>query len=82
MFSISNKHEELFDYLVSNAEIFHAGAVIARKACRMSRSSSSICRRSSSSSTRRMRRISRSCRSCQSYCKRLTTHRIPPGPHL
>ena len=33
MFSISNKHEELFDYLVSNAEIFHAGgAVIARKA--------------------------------------------------
>lgn len=31
MFSISNKHEEFFDYLVANAENFHRGAVIAHE---------------------------------------------------
>lgn len=29
MFSISNKHEEFFDYLITNAENFHRGAKIA-----------------------------------------------------
>lgn len=28
MFSVSNKHEEFFDYLIENAENFHNGAVI------------------------------------------------------
>ena len=32
MFHISNKHEEFFDYLINNAEIFHKGAVIAQAA--------------------------------------------------
>ena len=32
MFSISNKHEEFFDYLMSNAEVFHQEAVIAETA--------------------------------------------------
>ncbi|MDY6268465.1 MAG: DUF47 family protein [Selenomonadaceae bacterium] len=32
MFNISNKHEEFFDYLISNAEIFHKGALIAQAA--------------------------------------------------
>ena len=31
MFSISNKHEEFFDYLMHNAENFHRGAVIAKE---------------------------------------------------
>lgn len=31
MFSISNKHEEFFDYLVANAQNFHRGAVIAHE---------------------------------------------------
>ena len=31
MFSISNKHEEFFDYLVANAQNFHRGAVIANE---------------------------------------------------
>lgn len=31
MFSISNKHEEFFDYLMDNAENFHRGAVIAKE---------------------------------------------------
>ena len=30
MFSISNKHEEFFDYLVENAENFHRGTLIAK----------------------------------------------------
>lgn len=30
--SISNKHEEFFDYLIQNAENFHVGAVIAQMA--------------------------------------------------
>lgn len=28
MFSVSNKHEEFFDYLIANAENFHNGALI------------------------------------------------------
>ncbi len=32
MFQISNKHEEFFDYLIHNAEIFHKGAIIAQAA--------------------------------------------------
>lgn len=32
MFSISNKHEEFFDYLMANAENFHRGALIAQEA--------------------------------------------------
>ena len=32
MFSISNKHEEFFDYLMENAENFHRGALIAQEA--------------------------------------------------
>ncbi len=32
MFQISNKHEEFFDYLINNAEIFHKGALIAQAA--------------------------------------------------
>ena len=32
MFNISNKHEEFFDYLIHNAEIFHKGAVLAQTA--------------------------------------------------
>mgnify|MGYP001382491815 FL=1 len=31
MFSISNKHEEFFDYLIENAEKFRRGAVIANE---------------------------------------------------
>lgn len=31
MFSISNKHEEFFDYLMNNAENFHRGTVIAKE---------------------------------------------------
>lgn len=31
MFSISNKHEKFFDYLMNNAENFHRGAVIAKE---------------------------------------------------
>lgn len=31
MFSISNKHEEFFDYLMTNAENFHRGALIAHE---------------------------------------------------
>lgn len=31
MFSISNKHEEFFNYLTANAENFHRGAVIANQ---------------------------------------------------
>ena len=31
MFSISNKHEEFFDYLMTNAENFHRGAIIAHE---------------------------------------------------
>lgn len=34
MFSISNKHEEFFDYLMTNAENFHRGALIAQEAMR------------------------------------------------
>ena len=30
MFSISNKHEEFFDYLIENAENFHRGTLIAK----------------------------------------------------
>ena len=30
MFNISNKHEEFFDYLIGNAEIFHKGALLAQ----------------------------------------------------
>ena len=32
MFNISNKHEEFFDYLINNAEIFHKGALLAQGA--------------------------------------------------
>lgn len=32
MFSISNKHEEFFDYLMENAENFYLGALIAQEA--------------------------------------------------
>ena len=32
MFNISNKHEEFFDYLISNAEIFHKGALLGQAA--------------------------------------------------
>lgn len=32
MFNISNKHEEFFDYLIGNAEIFHKGALLAQGA--------------------------------------------------
>lgn len=32
MFSISNKHEEFFDYLMENAENFYRGALIAQEA--------------------------------------------------
>ena len=32
MFNISNKHEEFFDYLVNNAEIFHKEALLAQGA--------------------------------------------------
>ena len=32
MFSISNKHEEFFDYLMENAENFYSGALIAQEA--------------------------------------------------
>uniref|UniRef100_UPI003FEFAD19 DUF47 domain-containing protein n=1 Tax=Megasphaera elsdenii TaxID=907 RepID=UPI003FEFAD19 len=31
MFNISNKHEEFFDYLMTNAENFHRGAIIAHE---------------------------------------------------
>ena len=31
MFSISNKHEKFFDYLMNNAKNFHRGAVIAKE---------------------------------------------------
>lgn len=31
MFSLVNKHEEFFDYLVTNAEYFHKGTVMARE---------------------------------------------------
>ncbi len=31
MFSLVNKHEEFFDYLVTNAEYFHKGAQMARE---------------------------------------------------
>lgn len=31
MFSLVNKHEEFFDYLVMNAEYFHKGTVMARE---------------------------------------------------
>lgn len=31
MFSISNKHEEFFDYLIENAENFHRGTLIAKE---------------------------------------------------
>lgn len=31
MFKLVNKHEEFFDYLVSNAETFHRGAVMAKE---------------------------------------------------
>lgn len=31
MFSLVNKHEEFFDYLVTNAEYFHKGALLARE---------------------------------------------------
>ena len=31
MFSISNKHEEFFDYLMTNAENFQRGAIIAHE---------------------------------------------------
>lgn len=34
MFNISNKHEEFFDYLISNAEVFHKGALIGQAAFR------------------------------------------------
>lgn len=34
MFSLVNKHEEFFDYLVTNAEYFHKGALIAREVMR------------------------------------------------
>lgn len=30
MFSLVNKHEEFFDFLVTNAEYFHKGTVLAR----------------------------------------------------
>ena len=32
MFNISNKHEEFFDYLISNAKVFHQGALIGQAA--------------------------------------------------
>lgn len=31
MFSLVNKHEEFFDFLVTNAEYFHKGALMARE---------------------------------------------------
>lgn len=31
MFSISNKHEEFFDYLMENAENFHRGTIVAKE---------------------------------------------------
>lgn len=31
MFSISNKHEEFFDYLMENAENFHRGTLVAKE---------------------------------------------------
>lgn len=31
MFSLVNKHEEFFDYLVTNAEYFHKGTLLARE---------------------------------------------------
>lgn len=31
MFSLVNKHEEFFDYLVTNAEHFHSGAIMVRE---------------------------------------------------
>ena len=34
MFNISNKHEDFFDYLISNAEVFHKGALIGQAAFR------------------------------------------------
>ncbi len=34
MFNISNKHEEFFDYLISNAKVFHQGALIGQAAFR------------------------------------------------
>lgn len=34
MFSVSDKHEEFFDYLIENAEIFHKGAVICDEVMR------------------------------------------------
>lgn len=31
MFSLVNKHEEFFDFLVTNAEYFHKGTLMARE---------------------------------------------------
>ena len=31
MFSMINKHEEFFDYLVTNAEFFYKGAVLTKE---------------------------------------------------
>lgn len=31
MFSLVNKHEEFFDFLVTNAEYFHKGTVMAKR---------------------------------------------------